>query len=123
MKKASEFLNLWIAGPCQGGVTSEDVEDRDEFWNDSVVDEETETHWKSKHFVYESETLKSPVRIYVSSNKYLHDSQASMIRGEVTVEMVRNGFKTVISSDHPLELANNIASIIELDVDKDELPF
>jgi hypothetical protein len=46
-----------------------------------------------------------------------------MVEGDVTARIVRNWFSTFISSNHPLELANNIDSIIEMDVDKDELPF
>jgi hypothetical protein len=116
MKKASEFLNLWIAGPCQGGVSVKDLNDEDKFWNDVIVDEETGTHWKSKHLVYQSELSNKPVRIYLNEQD-----------DELFVQIVRNGFRTTMSSDHPLELATNIAAIIEMDVVKQEeeveLPF
>jgi len=120
MKKASEFLDLWIAGPCQGGVSVDDLDDKDKFWNDAIV-KETGTHYG--YFVYQSEFSNEPVRIYVNDNDELHVEEASMVHGQTRVEIIRNGFKTLISSDHHLELANNVASIIEMDIDKDVLPF
>lgn len=126
MKKASEFLKVWISGPCQRGISVDDL--THEAWGDSRTPNKGQLHLK-----YEREGLfvgLEHTEIHIFSNDRLNIDEKFMVEGDVTVRIVRNGFNTVMSSDHPLELAHTIASIIEMDVDretfytyKDELPF
>lgn len=131
MKKASEFLDLWAVGPCQEGLKEElsNKQDVKKFWGDSLIiqKEKKEYYYTDSYLEYESELRLGAIRIFVLSNEYLCNAQRSMVQGEVRIAIIRNGFETIISSEHPLELANNVAAIIEMDVVKQEeeaeLPF